>query len=386
MNSRISFIVLLVVLLGWGDIASADSVSLTNLRFWHAPTRTRLVFDLDGPVRYKVFRLENPSRLVVDFDRARFNGELPSNQKAGPFISKVRKGVPSPEKLRIVLDLDLPLKASVFSLLPNDVYGYRLVIDLNRIATPVARADPSGKSSQTTEGDAGDFVVVIDAGHGGEDPGAIGSRRTREKNVVLAIAKELKQQLDALPGVRGVLTRKSDYYISLRRRTTLARKYKADIFISIHADAFPKKQVRGSSVFALSRRGASSETARWLAKKENSADLAGGVSIADKDDQLAEVLLDMSITKTINDSIVLASNVLKELARIGKVHSRYVEQAGFVVLKSPDIPSILVETAFITNPTEEKLLNSKSHQKQIAGAIRKGVQRYMRLHASNRSG
>lgn len=375
-----------MLLLGFGEVATASSVTLTNLRFWHAPTRTRLVFDLDGPVKYKVFRLANPSRLVVDFDRARFNGELPSAKKAGPFISKVRKGSPSPAKLRFVLDLDLPLKASVFSLLPNDVYGYRLVIDLNRISAPVARSVPSEKLSQSTAGDVGDFVVVIDAGHGGEDPGAIGSRRTREKDVVLAISKELKRQLDALPGVRGVLTRRGDYYISLRRRTSLARNYKADVFISIHADAFPKKRVRGSSVFALSRRGASSETARWLAKKENSADLAGGVSIADKDDQLAEVLLDMSMTKTTNDSITLASSVLTELSKIGKVHGRYVEQAGFVVLKSPDIPSILVETAFITNPTEERLLNSKSHQKKIAGAIRKGVQRYIKRTASGRSG
>jgi N-acetylmuramoyl-L-alanine amidase len=221
-------------------------------------------------------------------------------------------------------------------------------------------------------------MVVVDPGHGGRDPGAVGQRRTREKDVVLNISKKLHDRINAVPGMRAVLTRKGDYYISLRGRIGIARKLHADLFVSVHADAVTRRSARGSSVYALSQRGATSETARLLADKENASDLVGGVTLSDKDDLLAEVLIDLSVTKTISESLTFGGDILRQLKRIGPVHSQRVEQAAFVVLKSPDIPSVLVETAYISNPQEEKLLRSDRHQNKIADAILSGIRAYLK--------
>jgi len=353
----------------------AAAVVVKNLRLWRAPDHTRVVFDLSDKVQHRVLVLSNPDRLVVDLDDATAAGAFANNNYEGPFLRKVRLGNPEPRVLRIVLDLKQPISPRSFVLQPNDVYGHRLVVDLYaKTATQkkvVAAAAPENRPYR---------VVAIDAGHGGEDPGAVGRKyRTREKDVTLQVANELKSLLDRDKMLRPVMVRRGDYYISLRGRTKIARREQADVFVSIHADAFPKQaSVRGSSVYALSRRGASSEGARWLADKENAADLIGGVSLRDKDDVLAKVLLDLSMTKTNSESVVMGGYVLTELGRVGKLHRTKVEQAGFAVLKSPDMPSILIETAFLSNPTEEKLLRTRSHRQKLAQAIYRGIKRYLK--------
>jgi N-acetylmuramoyl-L-alanine amidase len=250
------------------------------------------------------------------------------------------------------------------------VYGHRLVVDLHGDR-------PEGSAAVVTApADPDEFIVAIDAGHGGEDPGAIGSRRTREKDITLAIARELETLVNSDPAMQGILVRKGDYYVSLRRRTAIARSAQANLFISIHADAFPQRSVRGSSVYTLSTRGASSEAARWLSDKENAADLIGGVSLRDKDQTVAKVLWDLSMTKSISDSRELAADILRGLKQVGGVHRNRVEYAGFAVLKSPDIPSVLVESAFLSNPQEELLLSTASHRGKLAAAIYDGIRRY----------
>ncbi len=356
------------------ETSLAASVTLRNLRVWHGPDHSRLVFDLSGAARHNVFSLSAPERVVIDIRDAAFAGVLPAPATTGPFVAGIRSGRPDPGTLRFVLDLRQRVTPRAFVLGPNAIYGHRLVIDLVASAKAVSTAAP--RAAPRT----GDLVVAIDPGHGGEDPGALGARGTREKDVVLSIARELVRQINATPGMRAVLTRDGDYYVSLRRRTAIARERGAHLFVSLHADAFPQRNVRGSSVYALSQGGASSETARWLADKENAADLAGGVSLHDKEDLLAHVLLDLSMTKTIELSIDFAKNVLSELARVGPVHSRRVEQAGFVVLKSPDIPSVLVETAYISNPNEEKQLRSRAYQRRVAAAVVEGIKRHHRQH------
>ena len=274
-----------------------------------------------------------------------------------------------------MLDLKQPVKYKSFLLEPNDQYGHRLVVDI------AAKAGAGTSLPVVTEiippaDKPRDIIIAIDAGHGGEDPGALGRHGTREKDVVLAIARRVKAAVDAEPGMKGVLVRTGDYYIPLRNRMTIARKHKADFFVSIHADAFKDARARGSSVYVLSKRGASSEAAKWLAEKENSADLVGGVSLDDKDEILASVLLDLSQTASMQASHDAADQVLRNLRKLGPVHATKVQKARFVVLKSPDIPSMLVETAFISNPKEEKKLRDPSHQTQIARAILDGVKRY----------
>jgi N-acetylmuramoyl-L-alanine amidase len=271
----------------------------------------------------------------------------------------------------VVFNLKTAADPKIFQLEPNDIYGHRLVVDLH------GKSD-SGKDlavrQAPEESDA--FIVAIDPGHGGEDPGAIGPRRTQEKDVTLAIARDLKRLVDRDPAMRGVLVRNGDYYVSLRRRTEIARAAQANLFVSIHADAFPKRSVRGSSVYTLSTSGASSEAARWLSDKENAADLIGGVSLRDKDDTVAKVLWDLSMTKSISDSRELASDILRALSRVGRVHRDRVEYAGFAVLKSPDMPSVLVESAFLSNPHEEQLLRTAAHRRKVAAAIHEGIRRY----------
>jgi len=356
--------------IGFSHAALAE-VALQNLRTWHAPDRSRLVFDLSKPIEYKVFTLGAPDRLVMDLHDAVFRGRFPTAAELGPFATRLRMARHSATMLRFVLDLRTPVVPRSFLLAPNAGYGHRLVIDLER------RGQTQTPKSMQAPRTSGVVTVAIDPGHGGEDPGARGRRGTREKDVVLAIAKELYRRINATPNMRAILSRNGDYYVSLRRRTEIARKHNADLFVSLHADAFPQRSVRGSSVYALSARGATSETARWLADKENASDLAGGVSINDKDDTLAQVLLDLSMTKTIEHSLEFGQDVLAALARIGPVHNARIEQAGFVVLKSPDIPSVLVEIAYISNPDQERQLASRKFQQRVAGAIRSGIERYV---------
>jgi len=358
---------------------------------------------------------------VIDLEDVEINAAL--NELVGkignddPYIKSVRVGRFKPGVIRLVLDLKAEVKPQLFSLKPVGEYGHRLVLDVyplvaidplmalalqnenkpsaDELVASTIATEPNIELKQTlalpaeitkpnTSPPPSTFpelrnrvlIVAVDAGHGGEDPGAHGHYGTREKNVTLAIAHKLKAQIDEMPGMRAILIRDGDYFIPLGGRVEKARKAHADLFVSIHADAFVKPHARGSSVFALSERGATSASARWLAKKENEADLIGGVNLAVKDPYLARTLLDLSQTATINDSMKLARHVLKELGGINTLHRGHVEQAGFAVLKSPDIPSVLVETAFISNPDEERRLRDESYQEDLARAILGGIKRY----------
>lgn len=379
-------LVMLVVVVVAMSAQAAAAVSLDNVRMWHGPDKSRLVFDLSGPVNYRVERLRDPLRLVVDLDRAVFKGALPAPGTVGSHLLRIRKGIPRPGVLRVVLDLRHEVDSEVIVLTPNDIYGHRLVIDIaSRDATrappsPLPAAPPPATREVVDRPRGKSVVVAIDPGHGGEDPGALGGRGTLEKHVVLAVARRLKTRIDSHPGMTARLTRNDDYYVSLRERTRLARSFDADLFVSLHADGFYNRSARGMSVYALSNQGATSETARWLASKENASDLIGGVSLHDKDDMLAQVLLDLSMTRTVSDGISFAGFVLEELRKLGPVHSRRVEQAGFAVLKSPDIPSVLVETGYITNPREEELLRTAAYHERLAEAIYRGILNYFEVH------
>jgi N-acetylmuramoyl-L-alanine amidase len=356
-------------------MAAGAPVEVRGVRLWAAPDHTRVVFDVTAPVEHSIFSLGNPDRLVIDLSSARPGSALAGTKGKGNLIKGVRSSVRNRHDLRIVLDLTRSVRPKSFPLPPNGQYGHRLVIDLYDSA---AREKAEVRTAAPPAGSRGsrELVIAIDAGHGGEDSGARGRHGTREKDVVLAIARKLAALVEREPGMRPVLIRDGDYYVGLRQRINLARKRKADMFISIHADAFKDHRARGSSVFVLSQRGASSEMARWLAAKENSADLVGGVSLDDKDDLLAEVLLDLSQTATIEASMEVADNVLDQLRHLGNVHKATVQQAGFVVLKSPDIPSLLVETAFISNPAEERKLTDPHQQRALALAMLHGIKTY----------
>jgi N-acetylmuramoyl-L-alanine amidase len=354
--------------------ASSSRVSVKNLRLWNAPDNTRVVLDLSGSINHRISKFSNPNRIAIDLKNASVkpSSGMPHEIKNNPFIQRFRYGQYSKDITRIVIDLNKPVRVKSFMLKPNDVYGYRLVIDLfdknKAVAPKVVRSTPAR---------SGKVTIAIDAGHGGEDFGASGKKKTREKKIVLSIAKELKKLVDKDPVMRSYMTRKSDYYVSLRKRTKLARQANADLFVSIHADAFRRSTARGASVYALSNRGASSETARWLANKENAADMIGGASINDREDDVAGVLLDMQMDKTQEFSLSFGAQVLKEMKKIGNLHSKAVQQAGFVVLKSPDIPSVLVETGFISNPYEERKLRSSKYQIKVARAIYKGIKQFI---------
>jgi N-acetylmuramoyl-L-alanine amidase len=358
------------------SVVNAGALQVQSVRLWAAPDSTRVVFDVTGPVEHRLFTLKNPDRLVIDLPNAGIDSKVREALTRGGIVKKLRSGPRNKKDLRLVLDLKAAVKPKSFVLKPNEQYGHRLVIDLFE-SGPAAKAvtkkkiQTAGKSAKLR-----DLVIAIDAGHGGEDSGARGKRGTHEKDVALAIARRLAKLVEKEPGMRPVLIRDGDYYIGLRQRIEKARKHRADLFISIHADAFRDRRVQGSSVFVISRRGASSEMARWLAARENAADLVGGVSLDDKDDLLAEVLLDLAQTATLEVSNAVADKVLTEMKRLGKVHKKRVQHAGFVVLKSPDIPSLLIETAYISNPTEEKKLKSARHQQKVANAIMKGLRSY----------
>jgi N-acetylmuramoyl-L-alanine amidase len=367
------------------------TVTVQNLRQWRAPDHTRLVFDLSGSLEHRVFVLSDPDRIVIDLDDAELTAALPELDFADSLLSAVRTGRPETGTLRIVLDLKSPAQPRTFVLGPAGPYGHRLVIDLldsksgaadEAKAVPETEPAREPKRAPSRNAPPKTFVVAVDAGHGGEDPGALGRRyRTREKDVTLAIARELARLINQKQGMRAVLIRDGDYYLGLRNRFYKARAQRADLFVSIHADAVPGRLASGSSVYALSEKGATDAMTRILAERENSSDLIGGVSISDKDDVLAKVLLDLSHTKTIQDSLTLGGDMLAELRRVGPIHAVRVRQAGFAVLKAPDIPSVLVETAFISNPAEEKKLRSPKFQREMAQGIFQGIQRFTARNA-----
>lgn len=385
----------LALMLAALQVLAASDVQ--SVRLWRAPDNTRLVFDLSGPVQHNVFTLTAPNRIVIDVD----GGNLPKPFEQLPLkntpISGLRAAKYDADTLRVVIDLTAQVTPKSFTLTPNQQYGHRLVVDLfdegaeasSSAAVPatVTPSTPAAPVSPTLPAlklpplpsSKRDIVIAIDAGHGGEDPGAIGPGKVYEKGVVLQIAKELQRQINAEKGFRAELVRTGDYFIPLRKRTEIARKQGADLFVSIHADAAPRSAAYGASVFALSDRGATSETARWLADSENRSDLIGGagnVSLGDKDQMLAGVLLDLSMTASLSSSLNVGQKVLSNMGRITPLHKRRVEQAGFMVLKSPDIPSILVETGFISNPSEARKLQTASHQQSLARSIHSGVRQF----------
>ncbi len=369
---------LIATLMCWvcvvGEVMAVSVV--TNARLWDAPDHSRLVFELSAQVEHQVMMLPNPDRLVLDLKNASQKAGFEHIDLSGSPIKRIRSARRNGDDLRVVLDLKESVKPKSFLLKPNAQYGDRLVIDLYPKSAKAKQSKPAISVMPDTQRD---IIVVIDPGHGGEDPGAIGPGRVKEKDVVLAISQALAEDINRKKGFRAYLTRERDYYIRLRDRTAIARKKNADLLVSVHADAFIKAQANGASVFAISHRGATSEAARWLARKENAADLiggVGGVSLEDKDDVLASVLLDLSSTASLKASLGVGDHVLKSLGRVARLHKRNVQQAGFVVLKSPDIPSILVETGFISNPAESRRLKTRKYQRQIADSISTGVESF----------
>ena len=359
------------LLLATGLMLSAQAVEVRNVRLWAGPDNTRVVVDLSGNAQHSLLVLHNPERVVLDVSGARLARGARTPRAGGGAVKQVRMSRSPSGTLRIVLDLAQPIQAKSFLTTPNAHYGYRLLVDLGT----AAGAERPIKVKHAPS-DARDLIIAIDAGHGGEDPGAIGKNGTREKDVVLAIARELALQVNAETGMKAVLTRNGDYFVPLRDRMRRARAQQADLFVSIHADSIRDRSIDGSSVYILSQRGATDEASRWLAERENASDLIGGVSLDDKDDVLASVLLDLSQSASLSASQVAAERVLHRLTQAGEVRKHEVQQARFMVLKSPDIPSMLVETAYISNPQEEQRLRMKSHQARLAGAIHQGVHDY----------
>jgi N-acetylmuramoyl-L-alanine amidase len=365
----------LALVLGLFAATFCRAAEVNDVRLWRAPDHTRIVFDLSAPVQHKLLVLDNPSRIVVDIADTRLKAGFDQLKLDNTPVRRIRSGVREGDDLRVVLDMSANVDPRSFGLKANEKAGDRLVLDLYDQAT---RASSVKKSDTQTA--KRDIVIAIDAGHGGEDPGAIGPKRVREKDVVLAIARELHSLFEKDTGFKPTLIRTGDYYVSLRGRRDLARKRQADMFVSIHADAFKRKEANGASVYALSTSGATSTAARYLAQRENAADLVGGVRLSDKDDVLAGVLADLSMTSTLDTSLKLGDRVLRNMDTIAKLHKTNVEQAGFAVLKSPDIPSILVETGFISNPVESKKLATRSYQRKMARAIHTGIKQWFHAH------
>ena len=355
-------------------LVSAPPVSAADVdavRLWRAPDHTRVVLDLSGATDFSTLSLENPERFVVDLSQSRLSASLTSLPLEGTPISRVRSGIRQGTDLRLVFDLSASVRTSVFLLPPNDTTGHRVVIDLFD-KTPTEEPKPV-LSVESLDGRR-DIVIAIDPGHGGEDPGASGPGGLREKTVVLQIARRLENQLAKIPGFKPMLVRTGDYYVSLKNRRDKARALEADLFVSIHADAFREKSAHGASVYALSMRGATSTTAQYLADTENAADLVGGVELAEMDPMLAGVLADLSMTGTLDASLNLGALILEQIDGVARLHKKRVEQAGFAVLKSPDVPSLLIETGFISNPGEAERLATPAYQDKMARAIRRGIQ------------
>lgn len=355
--------------------STLDAAQIKGLRMWAGPDSTRLVFDVTSPVTHKVFVLKNPHRVVIDIKNTTLKAALPKLNYAQSLLKRIRHATRDKRDLRVVLDVKTKVKPKSFVLKPTGKYGHRLVIDLEDLS---ARAKhKTVKTAEMAIGKKRAVVIAIDAGHGGEDPGAVGNKGTKEKDVVYAIARRMEALLKKQEGMKPVMIRRGDYYVSLRERMQKARISKADLFISIHADAVENGLARGASVFVLSQKGASSEAARWLAASQNKSDLIGGVSLDDKDNLLALVLLDLAQNATIAASTAAGVEILKQLERVGSVHKQSIGQAGFVVLKSPDIPSILVETGFISNIKEELKLRDHRFQAKLALALVTGIKKYI---------
>ena len=371
--------ILLVLGCAIWSIPGHTGVEVHDVRLWRAPDHTRIVFDLTGPAEHKLIVLSDPDRIVVDVSDATLTAELANLSLENTPIVKMRSGVREGTGLRLVFEMATSVKPRSFDLKANEQAGDRLVLDLYDL-TDKDKSTGATSTKSVSQTLKRNIVIAIDAGHGGEDPGASGPNKLREKNVVLSIARELETLFKANTGYTPKMIRSGDYYVSLKGRRDLAHQMQADLFVSIHADAFKRKEARGASVYALSTSGATSTAARYLAQRENSADLVGGVSLSDKDDVLAGVLADLSMTSTLDHSLKLGARVLKKVDAIARLHKSNVEQAGFAVLKSPDIPSILVETGFISNPYEAKNLGSRAYRKKMAAAIHAGITDWFAAH------
>ena len=350
---------------------SVQAADVKAVRLWRAPDHTRVVLDLSDAAEFSSLSLANPDRFVVDLIDSRIDASLRDLPLEGTPIKQVRSGIRKGSDLRLVFDLDGSVRTSLFSLTPSGSIGHRIVIDL---FDEVTVAEPSPVLSVESLEGRRDIVIAIDPGHGGEDPGASGPGGLREKTVVLQIARRLESQLAKVPGFQPVLVRTGDYYVSLKNRRDKARALEADLFVSIHADAFKEKSAHGASVYILSKRGATSTTAQYLADTENAADLVGGVELGGMDPMLAGVLTDLSMSGTLDTSLSLGTLVLEQIGGVARLHKKRVEQAGFAVLKSPDVPSLLIETGFISNPGEAERLATPAYQDKMARAIRRGIQ------------
>jgi len=346
---------------------SVDATTIEGMRVWTGPDHTRAVFDLSGDADYKLFELNNPPRVVIDLAGAHLKSSLAI--KDNKDIKKVRFSTEK-DKVRIVLDLQDQLKSKSFLLKPTGEYGHRLVVDLSGTTkAPIKTVEAVTHPNR-------DVIVAIDAGHGGEDPGAIGAAGTHEKDLTLNIANQLAKKIDAQKGMKALIIREGDYYIKHRKRFEKARQNNADLFVSIHADAFHSSKVNGASVYILSQRGASSEAAKWLAASENKSDQIGGVVIEDKQDMLSKVLYDLSQNSALEESHKAAQSVHASMKKVVKLHGQGFGQANFLVLKSPDVPSMLVETGYISNPSDEKKLKDAKHVSTLTHQIAEGIRNY----------
>ncbi len=355
---------------------AASRTLVENVRMSASNDQTRLVFDLGDRVEHSLFTLSDPDRIVIDLADTDPGDVLPSSRAGGGLIKRIRSARRSDGDLRVVLDLERAGRPRSFMLEPSDGRGYRLVVDIDIGDGPASIAE-----IQKDEQQARDLIIAIDPGHGGRDPGAIGPSGTMEKTIALQVSERLFSEFERTEGFKPVIARRDDRFLSLRDRVKFARDSDADLFLSIHADAFHDQRARGSSVFALSTTGASSEAARWMASRENSADFIGGISMEHRDEEVASVLLDLSQTASIESSLDVGEEILGRLGNVNRLHSSSVQQAGFVVLKSPDVPSLLVETAFISNPEEERNLRDATHQANLARAIRLGAEHYFERKA-----
>jgi N-acetylmuramoyl-L-alanine amidase len=366
---RLRLIVISLLLLT--PVVGQAGTTVENIRVWTENGKTRVVLDLSKPTEHNIFTLRGPDRIVVDLKNGRLSDSLVRLPAGTGVIKAFRTGVRANGQLRVVLDLTEGVRSRSFTAGPNQQYGDRLVIDLQRQGSlqAVRRASEGYVHGR-------DIVIAIDPGHGGYDPGAVGRARVKEKDVALAIGRLLASRIEDEPGMKPILVRKGDYYVDHRMRMEIARRNKADLFVSIHADAINDRRAKGASVYVLSLKGASDEAAKRLAQRENAAGLVGGVTLADKDPVLASVLLDLSQNAALSASLDVGSKVIRELGKVGTIHRGKVQQAGLLVLKSPDVPSILVETNFISNPHEEKKLGDRAHQKKLASAIMAGIRGY----------
>ncbi len=366
----------LALLAGARPALGRPVTALTGIRISQsAEDHTRVVFDLSGNFEHRLFTLAEPHRVVIDLHDTRESEAIDISRKTTHLMRGIRSASKDNGRLRVVLDLTGKVRPRSFELKPDGKAGHRLVVDLH--ATRLSPT-PIITSQQERNKARQQFVIALDPGHGGRDPGAIGKKGTREKDVALSVAKKMKSLINRTSGYRAILTREGDRFVSLRNRVKKAREAEADIFVSLHADSFRSPNAKGASVYALSLSGASSEAARWIAEKENASDLIGGISLDDKDDLIASVLLDLSQSATIQDSLELGSEVLSHIGKVSRLNNKQVQQAGFAVLKAPDMPSILIETAFLSNPSEEKKLRNPKHQQKLARAVFSGIQKHLK--------